>query len=59
MTSWLRNDILDLTRRIGEAEFWNMVGAMVLIPALGHLLLKRQTAPEDSAAFMGALGVRP
>jgi predicted RND superfamily exporter protein len=36
---------------------WNMVGAMVLIPALGHLLLKRQRAPtvEDSAAFFGKL----
>ncbi|MBI3368417.1 MAG: MMPL family transporter [Burkholderiales bacterium] len=36
---------------------WNMLGAMVLIPALGHLLLKRQRDPmaEDSAAFLGAL----
>jgi hypothetical protein len=36
---------------------WNMLGAMVLIPSLGHLLLKRQrsAAAEDSAAFFGAL----
>jgi predicted RND superfamily exporter protein len=36
---------------------WNMLGAMVLIPALAHFLLKRQRAPsaESSAAFFGAL----
>jgi predicted RND superfamily exporter protein len=36
---------------------WNMLGAMVLIPALAHFLLKRQRAPsaENSAAFFGAL----
>jgi predicted RND superfamily exporter protein len=40
---------------------WNMLGAMVLIPALGHLLLKRQrsAAADDSAAFFGALHGRP
>lgn len=27
---------------------WNMLGAMVLIPALGYLLLKRQTSPEST-----------
>ena len=39
---------------------WNMLGAMVLIPALGHLLLKRQRgkSAEDSAAFFGGLGAR-
>ena len=26
---------------------WNMLGAMVLIPALAHLLLKRQTSSES------------
>jgi predicted RND superfamily exporter protein len=36
---------------------WNMLGAMLLIPALAHFLLKRQRAPsaENSAAFFGAL----
>ncbi|WP_375140966.1 efflux RND transporter permease subunit [Ideonella alba] len=35
---------------------WNMLGALVLVPALGHFLLKRQAHPaEDSAAFMGRL----
>lgn len=40
---------------------WNMLGAMVLIPALGHLLLKRQRDPtaEDSAAFLGTLRSQP
>ena len=40
---------------------WNMLGAMVLIPALGQLLLKRQstTTAEDSAAFVGALRGQP
>ena len=38
---------------------WNMVGALVLLPALAHFLLKRQTrTPEDSAAFFGALQAR-
>ena len=26
---------------------WNMLGAMVLIPALAHLLLKRRTSSES------------
>jgi predicted RND superfamily exporter protein len=36
---------------------WNMLGAMVLVPALAHLLLKRQRRPgaETSAAFHGSL----
>lgn len=36
---------------------WNMLGALVLLPALAHFLLKRQTttAAEDSAAFYGSL----
>jgi predicted RND superfamily exporter protein len=40
---------------------WNMVGAMVLVPALAHLLLKRQRSPsaENSAAFFGALHTKP
>ena len=40
---------------------WNMVGAMVLVPALAHLLLKRQRHPsaESSAAFFGALQAKP
>ena len=32
---------------------WNMLGAMVLIPALGHLLLKERTVPDASAAVLG------
>jgi uncharacterized protein len=40
---------------------WNMVGAMVLVPALAHLLLKRRRSPsaENSAAFFGALHTKP
>ncbi|MGM9490326.1 efflux RND transporter permease subunit [Ideonella sp. YS5] len=40
---------------------WNMVGAMVLIPALAHVLLKRRRHPsaENSAAFFGALHTKP
>ncbi|WP_395700165.1 RND family transporter [Aquabacterium sp.] len=35
---------------------WNMLGALVLLPALGHFLLKRTgTSAENSAAFHGAL----
>lgn len=35
---------------------WNMLGALVLLPALGHFLLKRQSgAAETSATFYGAL----
>ena len=38
---------------------WNMVGALVLLPALAHFLLKRQNrSAEDSAAFFGALQAR-
>ncbi|MDR7379306.1 putative RND superfamily exporter protein [Rhodoferax ferrireducens] len=32
---------------------WNMLGAMVLIPALGHLLLKPQTSTDASATILG------
>jgi len=40
---------------------WNMLGAMVLLPALAHLLLKRPrvVSAESSAAFYGALRARP
>jgi uncharacterized protein len=35
---------------------WNMLGAMVLLPALGHFLLKRHArAAESSAAFYSSL----
>ncbi|MBP6900139.1 MAG: RND family transporter [Burkholderiaceae bacterium] len=35
---------------------WNMLGALVLLPALAHFLLKRQVrGAEDSAAFFGRL----
>jgi predicted RND superfamily exporter protein len=36
---------------------WNMLGALVLLPALAHFLLKRRitTTAEDSAAFYGSL----
>ncbi|MBA4340568.1 MAG: RND transporter [Methylibium sp.] len=38
---------------------WNMVGALVLLPALAHFLLKRQNrSAEDSATFFGALQAR-
>jgi uncharacterized protein len=35
---------------------WNMLGALVLVPALGHFLLKRHPhVAQDSRAFYGAL----
>lgn len=38
---------------------WNMLGALVLLPALAHFLLKRQVrTAEDSAAFYGSLRAR-
>jgi len=38
---------------------WNMLGALVLLPALAHFLLKRQVrAAEDSVAFYGGLRSR-
>jgi hypothetical protein len=38
---------------------WNMLGALVLVPALGHFLLKRTArAAVDSGAFYGALNAR-
>ena len=38
---------------------WNMLGALILLPALAHFLLKRHTpAAEDSAAFYGSLAAR-
>jgi uncharacterized protein len=38
---------------------WNMLGALVLLPALGHFLLKREVrAAEDSVAFYGGLKAR-
>jgi predicted RND superfamily exporter protein len=38
---------------------WNMLGALVLVPALAHFLLKRSPAvAENSAAFYGALKAR-
>jgi len=39
---------------------WNMVGALVLLPALAHFLLKRNTrTAEDSTAFFSRLAARP
>jgi hypothetical protein len=38
---------------------WNMLGALVLVPALGHFLLTRHARPaRDSGAFYGALKAR-
>jgi len=35
---------------------WNMLGALILLPALAHFLLKRQLrTAEDSAASYGSL----
>jgi len=35
---------------------WNMLGALILLPALAHFLLKRQArTAEESAAFYGSL----
>jgi len=43
---------------------WNMLGALVLVPALAHLLLRRQPAPAASTAAVpplepAALQVQP
>ncbi|MGR6805468.1 efflux RND transporter permease subunit [Sphaerotilus natans] len=60
--TWVASPIkfqADMGLLLGFMFLWNMVGALVLLPALAHFLLKRQTrTPEDSAAFFGALQAR-
>jgi uncharacterized protein len=60
VATWVASPIkfqADMGLLLAFMFLWNMLGAMVLVPALAHLLLKRQRAPaaETSAAFLGSL----
>ena len=62
VVTWVASPIkfqADMGLLLAFMFLWNMLGALVLVPALGHFLLKRQTrTAEDSAAFHGALQAR-
>jgi uncharacterized protein len=57
--TWIASPIkfqADMGLLLAFMFLWNMLGALVLLPALAHFLLKRQVhAAEDSAAFYGSL----
>ena len=60
VVTWVASPIkfqADMGLLLAFMFLWNMLGALVLVPALGHFLLKRHTpvSAEDSAAFLGAL----
>jgi predicted RND superfamily exporter protein len=60
VATWVASPIkfqADMGLLLAFMFLWNMLGAMVLVPALAHLLLKRQRRPgaETSAAFHGSL----
>jgi predicted RND superfamily exporter protein len=60
VATWVASPIkfqADMGLLLAFMFLWNMLGALVLIPALAHLLLKRQRSPaaETSAAFHGSL----
>jgi uncharacterized protein len=62
--TWIASPIkfqADMGLLLAFMFLWNMLGALVLVPALGHFLLKRAAAhrPEDSTAFFGTLMTRP
>ena len=49
--TWVASPIkfqADMGLLLGFMFVWNMLGAMMLIPALGHLLLKRRTSSESA-----------
>jgi predicted RND superfamily exporter protein len=60
VATWVASPIkfqADMGLLLAFMFLWNMLGALVLVPALAHLLLKRQRSPsaETSAAFHGSL----
>jgi uncharacterized protein len=60
--TWIASPIkfqADMGLLLAFMFLWNMLGALVLLPALGHFLLKRQAnTPVTSRAFYGALKAR-
>jgi len=60
--TWIASPIkfqADMGLLLAFMFLWNMLGALVLLPALAHFLLKRQACvAEDSAAFYGSLRAR-
>ncbi|MCE4556595.1 efflux RND transporter permease subunit [Roseateles cellulosilyticus] len=62
VVTWVASPIkfqADMGLLLAFMFLWNMLGALVLVPALGHFLLKRSlSTAEDSAAFFGGLRTR-
>lgn len=62
VATWVASPIkfqADMGLLLAFMFLWNMLGALVLVPALGHFLLRRKpTGPETSEAFYGALQAR-
>jgi predicted RND superfamily exporter protein len=60
VATWIASPIkfqADMGLLLAFMFLWNMVGALVLVPALGHFLLKRHTRPlGDSGTFLRSLG---
>jgi predicted RND superfamily exporter protein len=58
--TWIASPIkfqADMGLLLAFMFLWNMLGALVLLPALGHFLLKRHTRPlGDSGTFLRSLG---
>jgi len=67
VATWSFSDIkfqADMGLLLAFMFLWNMLGALVLVPALAHLLLRRQPAPAASTAAVpplepAALQVQP
>jgi predicted RND superfamily exporter protein len=64
VVTWVASPIkfqADMGLLLAFMFLWNMLGAMVLVPALAHFLLKRQrvASAQDSAAFFSALHTKP
>lgn len=62
--TWMASPIkfqADMGLLLAFMFLWNMLGALILIPALGHLLLKRTTksSSDDSRAYLGELHAKP
>jgi predicted RND superfamily exporter protein len=62
VVTWVASPIkfqADMGLLLAFMFLWNMLGALVLVPAIGHFLLKRSASTaEDSAAFFGGLSSR-
>jgi predicted RND superfamily exporter protein len=60
VATWIASPIkfqADMGLLLAFMFLWNMVGALVLVPALGHFLLKRHNRPlGDSGTFLRSLG---